>query len=33
VADYVLEETGIFIVRVLHDAMDFPRHLPQEDVR
>lgn len=24
---YLKEPTGIFVVRVLHDAMDFPRHV------
>lgn len=24
---YMTEATGIFVVRVLHEAMDFPRHL------
>jgi toxin ParE1/3/4 len=28
---YVSEEKDIFIVRVLHDSMDFLRHLPTEE--
>jgi len=28
---YLIEDTGIFVVRVLHDAMDAPRHLDRND--
>lgn len=28
---YVTEESGIFVVRILHDAMDMPRHIDPDD--
>jgi toxin ParE1/3/4 len=28
---YVPEKTGVFIVRILHDAMDAPRHIDPKD--
>ena len=27
---YTMEEHGIFVVRILHDAMDVPRHLTSD---
>lgn len=28
---YLIEDAGIFVVRILHDAMDAPRHLETDD--
>ncbi|HEX9462809.1 MAG TPA: type II toxin-antitoxin system RelE/ParE family toxin [Alphaproteobacteria bacterium] len=28
---YITEDTGIFVVRILHDSMDIPRHIEPED--
>jgi plasmid stabilization system protein ParE len=28
---YVVEEADIFVVRILHDAMDAPRHFAPEE--
>jgi toxin ParE1/3/4 len=28
---YVTEESGIFVVRILHDTMDVPRHIDPAD--
>lgn len=28
---YMVEDAGIFVVRVLHDAMDIPRHIDPAD--
>lgn len=28
---YLTEKAGIFVVRVLHDAMDAPRHIEPDD--
>lgn len=29
---YLIEDDGIFVVRVLHDAMDAPRHLSTSEI-
>ena len=29
---YLIEDGGIFVVRVLHDAMDAPRHLSTSEI-